>query len=118
MRIRNLIQKRIGSFESNLDEVVVLEAALLLNTDWVGLTDEIWVTIASEKNIYDRLENRMNIDKKSIRARISSQMPQRDQIPHADVIITNDGNLTALYKQVESIWINRISSVWGNQYNK
>ena len=57
--VRPLISEEVQSLLKELRKkrtrVVVLEAALLIEAGWGPLVDEIWVTIAHESIIYQRL---------------------------------------------------------------
>ena len=55
-------------------EVVVLEAALLIEAQWTNVVDEVWVTVAPEETVLKRLQNRSGFTEEQARARIRAQL--------------------------------------------
>jgi len=84
-------------------EVAVLEAAILFEANWTPLVDEVWVTIASEDTVVERLKAK-GFSPEQVRARLRSQMPVEEKARRAQVVIRNDGSLEELRRQVEVEW--------------
>ncbi len=85
-------------------KVVVLEAPLLLEAGWDSLVDEIWVTVASERTILKRLQERSGLSEQESQARIQSQLNTEERIRHADVVIDTDCDLAELKAKVKNLW--------------
>ena len=113
--IYELIKGRISGFEELGWSVVVVEAALFIEAKWNSLADEIWVTIASESVVIERIKKRNNLGEQAIKARIESQMTENERLKHADAHIQNDLGLDQLRKQVEKIWETSIPSTKENR---
>ncbi len=85
-------------------EVVVLEAAVLFEANWTPLVDEIWVTVASEPTVVQRVRERTGLSEEQIRSRIRSQLSNEERKEKADLVISNDGGLDELREKVEELW--------------
>lgn len=107
-RILGTVQKCLRNFENKQSEVVVVEAAILLDAGWVDMVDEIWVVVAEELDIAARVSSTRNLSEQQIKARIRSQMDQTKLISLADAVIYNNGDLHDLQNEVRSIWKSRI----------
>ena len=107
-RIRGMIEERIGRLGETGREVVVVEAALLLEAGWRSLVDEVWVTVAAEDTVIRRLGDRDGLDGPAVQARTRAQMPQDERAWAADVIIDNDEGLDDLRAKVEALWSARV----------
>ena len=107
-RIRETVKERIKGLGKEAREVVVVEAALLLEAKWTGLVDEVWVTTSPKDQVALRLKSRNNMDEEAVRARIRSQMSQADRVAHADVVVDNNGSLAELRDKVRQLWNSRV----------
>lgn len=85
-------------------EVVVLEAAVLFEANWTPLVDEIWVTVASEPTVVQRVRERTGLPEEQIRSRIRSQLSNEERKEKADLVISNDGGLDELREKIEELW--------------
>ena len=109
-RIRQRLVDGIKEQRREGADVVVLDAAVLIEAGWTDLTDEVWVTTAPEAHVIQRLQSRNNLTEEQVRARMSSQMPTEEKAKHADVIVENDGDLEDLRRKVEALWEDRLVS--------
>ena len=92
-RIYAMIRDRIESLRDDGVEVVVVEAALLIEAKWTPLADEVWVVTAPQEDTLSRLSGR-GMSREQALARIESQMPQDERVTHADLVIEKRfGNL-------------------------
>ena len=87
-----------GYRERDPEMVVVLEAAVLIEAEWTGLVDEVWVVTTTIGRAVERLRKRNGMSEEAARARIDSQISTRERLEHADVRIRN----TDTPKQLES----------------
>jgi dephospho-CoA kinase len=107
-RIFKLTEERLQSLGGQDIGVAVVEAALLIEANWISLADEVWVTTSPEEQVIQRLRARNNLDEAAIRTRIRSQMPQAERVKHADAVIDNSGSLEDLRAQIQKLWNSRV----------
>ena len=107
-RMYKMIQERLGQLGEKGSEVVIVEAALLLEANWTPLVDQVWVTICAEDKVVQRLRDRSNLDEAAVRTRIAAQMGQSERAKYADAIIDNSGTLPELRDTVDKLWKDRI----------
>ncbi len=114
-RIYAMIADRIADLTENGAEVVVVEAALLIEAGWTPLTDEVWVVTSSAEQVTERLTAR-GLSSQQAQARIASQMPQDERVTHADEVIANDGSISELEDLIRKQWESRVAArVQGDQ---
>ncbi len=85
-------------------DVVVLEAAILLEADWTPLVDEVWVCVASDRAVTERLRERSNLSEEQVKARMRAQLDNGERVKRADVVIANDGTLEDLGRKLDELW--------------
>ena len=103
--IINEIKSQLEYYKSLQKEVVIIDAALLLEVGLDAIVDEVWVVTVDEKVQLERLMNRdKNLNKEQAMSRIRSQMPQEEKIKYADRVIDNSGSIEDTKVQVDSIW--------------
>ena len=102
------IERRIDQMRQDGVEVVVLEAALLIEAGWQCLVDELWVTTADEEEAVTRVSLRSGLSEEQVRGRMATQMPVAEKIRQADVVIDNSGNLEGLQRRVAQEWNVRV----------
>jgi dephospho-CoA kinase len=103
-RMYDMMADQIEEYRLGGAEVVVLEAAILLEAGWTPLVDEIWITVASEPTVVQRVRERTGLPEEQIRSRIRSQLSNEERKGKADLVISNDGGLDELRKKVEELW--------------
>ena len=86
------------------DQLIVVEAAVLIEANWQGLSDEIWVTIVDPAIAIDRASRRDNIEPSAVQARIDSQVSNKERASHADVLIDNSGSEEDLSAAFDLEW--------------
>ncbi|MEL6400818.1 MAG: dephospho-CoA kinase [Cyanobacteria bacterium J06626_4] len=80
---------------------VVQSIPLLFEANFVVQVTEIWVVMASENIQLARLIKRNALSEAAARARINSQWPLSAKVAEADIVLDNNGTMTALYAQVD-----------------
>jgi len=85
-------------------DVVVIEAALLLEASWESMMDEIWVTTAPENVLYERLSIKRHLTELQARQRIAAHLSTAQQIKYATRVINTDLSLNELKAVVSSLW--------------
>lgn len=94
--IKNEIKKRIKEIEDNNRNIVVVDAALLIEGNFLDLVDRL-VVISCDLDIQlNRIIKRDNITKEEAISRIKSQMDQNEKIKYGDYIIDNSKDLDEL----------------------
>lgn len=108
-RIFDEIKNTIENYREEGAEVVILEAALILEKKGlIKLIDELIVVSIDEQNQKKRLAERGDLTQDQINARIKSQLSNSEKIKHADYIIENNNGLENTHDQVKKIWKNLI----------
>ncbi len=103
-RMYDMMADQIEEYRLGGVEVVVLEAAILFEAGWTPLVDEIWITVASEPTVVQRVRERTGLPEEQIRSRIRSQLSNEERKGKADLVISNDGGLDELREKVEELW--------------
>lgn len=85
-------------------QVVVVEAAVLLEAGWQALADQIWVVVADVDVVIERLHTYKNIPEDQARARIAAQLSNDERIAQAHTVIWNNSDLPALRQAVITAW--------------
>ena len=99
----DMMKAQIEEYRRQGVDVVVLEAAVLIEANWASLVDEVWVTVAPEAMVLERIKKR-GLKKAQTLARIRSQLPAEERVKHADVVINNDGDLDEMKAKVKELW--------------
>lgn len=85
-------------------KVAVLEAAILFEANWTPLADEVWVVVADEEKVIERLCRNKGYTPDEVRRRLASQMDVREKAKLAQVVLDNNGDINELRKQIERQW--------------
>jgi len=102
--MHGVVEERVRTLEAEGAAVVVLEAPLLVEADWLDLVDEVWVTVASESTVVERCSSRSGLSEVQARERISSQLSSEDRVRYADVVIDTDVSLNEVRQRVREVW--------------
>jgi len=103
-RMYDMMQAQIEEYRRQGVDVVALEAAILIEANWTPLVDEVWVTVASEATVLERVKKQRGLAEEQTLARIRSQLSTEERVKHADVIINNDGDLDEVKAKVKELW--------------
>jgi len=103
-RMYRMMRDKIEELRKQGVEVVVLEAAILIEAKWTSLVDTVWVTTAPEATVIQRLSNRDGLAEEQILARMQSQMPSEERAKYADVVINTDCTLEEVKEKVKELW--------------
>lgn len=103
-RMYEMMREEIQRLRGEGVAVVVLEAAVLIEANWTGLVDEVWVTTAPEETVIRRLQDRGGLSQDQARARIRSQLPAEERAKHADVVIDTNCQLSEVKARVDDLW--------------
>jgi dephospho-CoA kinase len=102
--IRELAEEEIAECRRRRVELVVLEAAVLVEAGWVDLVDEVWVVSTRPAIARERLMARNRLSEAQAQARIDSQISNREREAVADVKIDNSGAMERFEKRVRTLW--------------
>jgi dephospho-CoA kinase len=96
---------------------VVLEAAVLIEANWLSLVDEVWLVVADREAVIDRLARQRSLPSEQVAMRLGAQLSDAERQRHAHVIIRNTGSIEELRQQVRLLWERRVhaSSATGAQ---
>lgn len=97
-------QRQIKSHQEAGVNIIVLEAAILLESSFCDLADEIWLVVADRAFIKERLKKRDGFSEKETEKRLSSQMSPREQMRLADRIIYNEGTEADLRQKINNLY--------------
>ncbi|MEO2166871.1 MAG: dephospho-CoA kinase [bacterium] len=107
--IRQTVEERIAASRTQPGlRATVLEAAILLDSGWDAVTDEVWVVTAESRQIRDRLASARGLSVEEVDARAAKQMSEADRCARADVLIENHGSLDVLQHGIEGLWQSRV----------
>ena len=103
--IRAMAEKDIADAQRSAPErIVVLEAAVLIEADWLDLADQIWVTVVKPAVAIERACARDNLSEDAVRTRLDAQLSNDERRSYADHVIDNSSDQAHLLAQVESLW--------------
>ena len=103
--IRAMAEKEIANAQRSAPErIVVLEAAVLIEADWLDLADQIWVTVVKPAVAIERACARDNLSEDAVRTRLDAQLSNDERGSYADHVIDNSSDEAHLLAQVESLW--------------
>lgn len=107
--MRRMMQEKLDDMRTRGVAVVVLEAAILIEANWIPLVDEVWVTDAPEETVIQRVKNRNNFNEEQVRGRIRSQLSSAERNARADVLIDTDCSLDEVREMTRSLWNERVA---------
>ena len=83
---------------------VVLEAAVLVEANWFGLVDQVWVVTVEPSVAKARLMSRNNLTDAQAQSRIDAQISNKERLLHAYAKFDNSGTLDQFRQRVEREW--------------
>jgi len=99
------IKRQVEEYKKAGKKIIVIDAALLIETGLDKIADEVWVVAANEDIQLQRLMAReKDITKDEALKRIKSQMPLAEKLKFADRVIDNNSSIEETKKQVDKIW--------------
>lgn len=90
--------------------MIVVVVPLLFESGFEHSCDRVIVVLAPPELRRQRLQERDGISSSGVEARMRAQLPASEYEQRADIIIRNDGNLTALGREVDRAWEKLVSS--------
>jgi len=102
--MHQIAQDRIEELKRKGSGVIVLEAPLLIEANWLDLVDRVWVVTAGEQEVIRRCSSRSDLSEAQARARIASQLPMSERLKYADQVVSTDGTLEEVRSRVLQLW--------------
>ncbi len=103
-RIWEMIALEIEALRRQDTPVVVVEAFGLIEAGWAPLVDRVWVTVASENAVVERLKRQRQLRESDTLARIRSQISNEERTREADAVIQNEGTPESVRMTVKGLW--------------
>jgi len=103
-RIRSEAADRIATYQKQGYDLIVLEAAVLIEAAFTDMIDEIWLIKSAYQDIYQRLEKRDGLDINAANMRLKAQLSVEEMEKYADLIVINNGTLADLYKKAKQLY--------------
>ena len=101
-KVRLGIQEELKKYRGG--EIAVIEVPLLFEAGFNRYVDTTIVVTASRRSQIERSRRSLKITRTEALRRIKAQMPLRDKIRRADIIIDNSTTKQQTHKQVKAIW--------------
>lgn len=102
--MRETMQQRVAGLRADGASVVVVEAAVLIEADWIPIVDQVWLVTVPPDVARERLMSRNGLTAEQADQRINAQLTNEERAKHAQVIIENSGTLDALRERVIAEW--------------
>lgn len=106
--IKQSIERTIDKLDKQEINMVVIDAAILVEAGWRNLVDELWVVTAERKTIKKRLSHKLKNNMDNALKRSKFQMAQTELKAKADLVIDNEGSIGALKERVTLLFNERI----------
>ncbi|MBI4639892.1 MAG: dephospho-CoA kinase [Candidatus Tectomicrobia bacterium] len=88
----------------NRPPMIVVEAAILIEANWIPLVDRVWVVVTDYELAMRRLMDRNKLTYQQATARISAQMTNAERYKYAHVILNNNGTIDELKWHIDRAW--------------
>eukprot|EP00611_Tribonema_gayanum_P005245 TRINITY_DN1449_c0_g1_i1.p1 TRINITY_DN1449_c0_g1~~TRINITY_DN1449_c0_g1_i1.p1 ORF type:complete len:202 (-),score=61.18 TRINITY_DN1449_c0_g1_i1:127-732(-) len=109
--IQTMAEERIRQFKQGGTPCVALEAAVMLEANWRGLVDELWVVSTPEEMAVERMAARNGLTREQALSRIHVQASNAEREAQADVVIHTVGTLEELEEKVLQHWRERPTTI-------
>ena len=102
--MRGTMEQRLAGHRADGVPVVVLEAAVLIEADWIPIVDQVWLVTVDPAIARERIMARNGFTAEQADQRIAAQLTNDERAKHAHVIIDNSGTLDELRTRVDAAW--------------
>jgi dephospho-CoA kinase len=100
-RMREMIDAMRAAGETR---PIVVEAAILVEANWLPLFNEVWLIVAAKERVIDRVERDRGLARVQVEARIKAQLSDDERRKHAAIVITNDSTIDDLRATLAATW--------------
>lgn len=83
-------------------DLFFMDIPLLIEQGYEGWFEAVWLVAVSKETQLKRLMKRNHLSEVEAQERIVSQMPLEAKRSHADLVLDNNGDLTALYARLDA----------------
>jgi len=99
------VRRRIEAYRAaGRTQPIVVEAAILIEANWLPLVDEVWLVVATKQAVVERVCAERGLLPSDVEARIEAQLSDVQRRQFAQVIIENAGSLDVLRARVGAAW--------------
>ena len=102
--MRSTMEGRLAELRGEGVPVVVLEAAVLIEADWIPLVDQVWAVVTPPSVARERIMSRNGLSVEQADARIAAQLTNAEREARAQVVIENSGSMEELRRRVDAAW--------------
>jgi len=112
-KLESIVWPEIGKMvmdkveECGSDDIVILDAALLIEAGWYGLCNEVWVCVLKRaeqiKRIVDR-DGGKGVDEEMAGKRLDNQIQDEDRFEFANVVLSTEWEKEFTQAQCEKAW--------------
>lgn len=99
-----MAKEQIEIYRRQAVKIVAVEATLLIEAGWANLVDKVWLVIAPDDIVTQRLTQYKEMSESQLLARLKSQMPAREKMKYANEVIYNNGDIPQLEARVTELW--------------
>jgi dephospho-CoA kinase len=92
-RMKTMMRGQLDELRGQGTEIAVIEAAVLVEADWLDLVDEVWAVQVPEAVAQERLMTRNGFSAEESQSRIRAQLTNEERARHARVVIDNSGSV-------------------------
>ncbi len=86
------------------EQIVVVEAALLIEANYLDILDQLWLVWADDAVRLKRVMARDGVSREQAQARMDNQMPQAEKAKYARYILHNNSGIEDLKRELEDVW--------------
>lgn len=103
--VKRYLQREIAKIlADNPGQQVVVEAALLIEANYLDLLDELWLVWADDDVRLKRVMVRDGATREQALSRMNNQMPQEDKVKYAKRVLHNNSDEENLRSELAAIW--------------
>ncbi|WP_408614651.1 dephospho-CoA kinase [Lutispora saccharofermentans] len=105
------VKEIIEEFRSDGADVIVIDAAILIEMGLNSLCDSVWLVSVDKQTQLHRLIERDRFSYEDAKNRINAQFSDEKKAEHSDVIIYNTKGLEELKEEIKQLWNTALSTV-------
>lgn len=112
-KLESIVWPEIGKMvmakveECGSDDIVILDAALLIEAGWYGLCNEVWVCVLKRAEQVKRIVERdggKGVDEEMAGKRLDNQIQDEDRFEFANVVLSTEWEEKFTQAQCEKAW--------------
>lgn len=88
--------------QATQSDIFFMDIPLLIEQGYEEWFESVWLVAVSKETQLKRLMERNHLSELQAQERIASQMPLDEKSAHADLVLDNNDDLTALYAQLDA----------------